>query len=75
MTNALPAAALHPVDADPRQTFRAGAVPAQPSTSGPAGQQSWRPSPSFRQQQEQLHQAVVPGVTHISVKTDHPCTD
>ena len=70
LTNALPTAALHPVDL--RQVSRAGAVPAQPSTSGPAGAQGWRPSPSFRQQQ-QLQQAAVPGMTLVSIITYYSC--
>ncbi|KAL0023988.1 hypothetical protein WJX77_006444 [Trebouxia sp. C0004] len=35
---------------------RPGAVASQPSTSGPPGIQPWRPSPSFREQQQQEQQ-------------------
>ena len=37
---------------DPRKA-RAGAVPSRLATNGSAGTQSWRPSPSFREQQAQ----------------------
>ena len=42
-----------------------GAQPHQPSATGAPGAQAWRPSPSFKQQQ-QLQQAAVPGAGVLS---------
>ena len=52
----------------PRQPLPSatGAMPHQPSASGPPGTQVWRPSPSFQQQQQQLQQAAVPGARLLS---------